>query len=225
MKTEGSKSMDGEMDTGRIEAFSDGVFAIAITLLVLEIRVPHLENAPAGTTLLGALINLWPSYLGYMMSFLIIGIIWANHHNRFKHIQRSDHILLLLNTLFLMCVSFIPFPTALLAEYLREPEKRQTAVAVYSGTLTLTSIFFNWLWLYAAQNHRLVDKSLNPRLLRAMTRHFLIGPLLYLISFIFAFINVTVSLSLYVILALLYVLPGPSTRSYKEQPHRQEQES
>jgi uncharacterized membrane protein len=122
MNTEGDRSEDGDIDTGRIEAFSDGVFAIAITLLVLEVRVPHLKDAPIGTTLLGALIEQWPSYLGYAMSFLIIGIIWANHHNRFKYIKRSDHILLTLNTFFLMCVSFIPFPTALLAEYIREPD-------------------------------------------------------------------------------------------------------
>jgi uncharacterized membrane protein len=222
MNTEGDRSEDGDIDTGRIEAFSDGVFAIAITLLVLEVRVPHLKDAPIGTTLLGALIEQWPSYLGYAMSFLIIGIIWANHHNRFKYIKRSDHILLTLNTFFLMCVSFIPFPTALLAEYIREPDKRQTAVAVYSGTLTLTSIFFNWLWMYAAQNHRLVDRNLSPRLLRAMTRHFLVGPFLYLLSFIFAFINVTVSISIYIVLTLMYILPGPNQRSYKEQPREQE---
>ncbi|MBD0355512.1 MAG: DUF1211 domain-containing protein, partial [Rubrobacteraceae bacterium] len=101
-------------DTGRIEAFSDGVFAIAITLLVIEIGVPHLDEESEGTTLIEALLQQWPSYLGYAISFLQIGVIWANHHNRFRFIVRSDHILLFLNILFLMCVAFIPFTTALL---------------------------------------------------------------------------------------------------------------
>ena len=101
---------DGDNDTGRIEAFSDGVFAIAITLLVIEIAVPHLENGPEGTTLFEALMGQWPSYLGYVISFLQIGVVWANHHNRFTHIVRSDHTFLFLNILFLMCVAFIPFP-------------------------------------------------------------------------------------------------------------------
>jgi uncharacterized membrane protein len=99
-------------DTSRIEAFSDGVFAIAITLLVIEIGVPHLGDEPEGTML----VDRWPSYLGYVISFLVISTVWANHHNRFRFIVRSDHVLLFLNTLFLMCVAFIPFPTTLLAE-------------------------------------------------------------------------------------------------------------
>ena len=91
----------------RTEAFSDGVFAIAITLLVIEIGVPHLEDEPEGTTLVGALMDRWPSYLGYVISFLVIGTVWANHHNRFRFIVRSDHVLLFLNTLFLMWIEKI----------------------------------------------------------------------------------------------------------------------
>ena len=107
------------------------MFAIAITLLVIEIGVPHLDEEPEGTTLFGALLEQWPSYLGYAISFLQIGVIWANHHNRFRCIVRSDHILLFLNILFLMCVAFIPFTTGLLAEYLRGSAAEQaTAGAV-----------------------------------------------------------------------------------------------
>ena len=99
-----------------------------ITLLVLEIRVPHAEE---GASLFDALLRLWPSYLAYAISFLQIGVVWANHHNRFGYIARSDHVLLFLNIVFLMCVAFIPFPTALLAEYIQGAEgERQTAVAV-----------------------------------------------------------------------------------------------
>ena len=203
--------MSAGRDTGRIEAFSDGVFAIAITLLVIEIGVPHLEHEPAATTLFGPLVEQWPSYLGYVISFLQIGVIWANHHNRFRFIVRSDHVLLFLNILFLMCVAFIPFPTALLADYLQGAE-RATAGAVYAGTLAVTAIFFTILWLYAAANYRLVDRSLDRSLLRTMTRRYIFGMIAYLVAFALAFVNVTASLVLIVVLALLFVLPEPGER-------------
>ena len=179
-----SGGQDG--DTGRIEAFSDGVFAIAITLLIIEIGVPHAEGTES---LFEKLVELWPSYLGYAISFLVIGTVWANHHNRFRLISRSDHVLLFLNILFLMCVAFVPFPTALLAEYIREDEHRITAVAVYSGTLAVTAVFFTLLWLYAAGNYRLIDRSVDPSLLRAMTRRFVLGMLLYVLAFALAFVS------------------------------------
>ena len=207
-------------DTGRIEAFSDGVFAIAITLLIIEIGVPHLEDEPPGTTLPQALVGLWPSYLGYVISFLQIGVIWANHHNRFRFIERSNHGLLFLNILFLMCVAFIPFPTALLAEYLeRTASERETAGVIYAGTLAVTAVFFTLLWLYAAAN-RLVDRNLDPSLVRAMTRRYLLGTVAYLLVFVLAYVNVAASLILIVILALLFVLPEPGDRAGKERAGR-----
>ena len=210
-----------ENDTGRIEAFSDGVFAIAITLLVIEIGVPHLEEEPEGATLFEALLQQWPSYLGYAISFLQIGVIWANHHNRFRFIVRSDHILLFLNILFLMCVAFIPFTTALLAEYLRGSGAEQaTAGAVYAGTLAVTAIFFTLLWLYAAGNYRLVSRNLDSNLLRTMTRRYVLGTVAYLLTFALAFVSVTASLILIVVLALIFVLPEPGDRLRKERPSR-----
>jgi uncharacterized membrane protein len=216
----GGGSAGRDSDTGRIEAFSDGVFAIAITLLIIEISVPHLEDEPPGTTLPQALVGLWPSYLGYLISFLQIGVIWANHHNRFRFIERSDHGLLFLNILFLMCVAFIPFPTALLAEYLeRTASERETAGVIYAGTLAVTAVFFTLLWLYAAAN-RLVDRNLDPSLVRAMTRRYLLGTVAYLLVFVLAFVNVAASLILIVVLALLFVLPEPGDRAGKERAGR-----
>jgi uncharacterized membrane protein len=182
------------------------VFAIAITLLIIEIGVPHAEGAES---LSGKLLHLWPSYLGYATSFLVIGTVWANHHNRFRLIARSDHVLLFLNIVFLMCVAFIPFPTALLAEYIREDEYRTTAVAVYSGTLAVTAVFFTVLWLYAVENYRLVDRAVDALLLRAMTRRYVFGMLLYILAFALAFVSPAASLALIIILALLFVLPEP----------------
>jgi uncharacterized membrane protein len=111
VNSNGSGLVNQDNDTSRIEAFSDGVFAIAITLLVIEIGVPHLGAESEGTTLVGALVDRWPSYLGYVFSFLVIGTVWANHHNRFRFIVRSNHVLLFLNTLFLMCLIFSRKPS------------------------------------------------------------------------------------------------------------------
>lgn len=122
---------EAESTTGRIEAFSDGVFAIAIALLILEIKVPELPGADtAGATFrLGlALLHLWPSYFVYLFSFLMIGIYWANHHYIFRLYERSNHWLVLLNLPFLMCISFLPFPTAVLAAYIENPHYQQAAL-------------------------------------------------------------------------------------------------
>ena len=194
------------------------MFAIAITLLIIEIGVPHVVGTES---LFEKLVELWPSYLGYAISFLVIGTVWANHHNRFRLISRSDHILLFLNIVFLMCVAFISFPTALLADYLSGTnEHRTTAVAVYSGTLAVTAIFFTILWLYAAGNYRLVD----PHLLRAMMRRYVFGMILYILTFALAFVSPAASLALIVILALIFVLPEPegpgSSRRTRRRPIR-----
>jgi uncharacterized membrane protein len=118
--------------TQRIEVFSDGVFAIAITLLVLEIKVPQLHGAANGhaNSLGSALLNLYPSYFGYVFSFLIIGVYWANHHYIFSLYKRSDHVSVLLNIFFLMCIAFLPFPTAVLAEYLFSPTIKWSGLTV-----------------------------------------------------------------------------------------------
>jgi len=201
-------SISSDNDTGRIEAFSDGVFAIAITLLIIEVSVPHVHG---NEELFEALVRQWPSYVGYVISFLQIGVIWANHHNRFRFIARSDHILLFLNILFLMCVAFIPFPTAVLADYLKgSAGETTTAGALYAGTLLVTAVLFTLLWLYAAAGYRLLDHDLEPRLLRAMTRRYVLGTVAYLVAFALVFVSVTASLALIVVLALLFVLPEPN---------------
>jgi len=127
---------------------------------------------------------------------------------------RSDHIFLFLNILFLMCVAFIPFPTALLAEYI-ESEERTTAVAIYTGTLAMTAIFFTLLWYYAANGYRLVDRPLDPVTLRAMTRRYMAGMVLYAVTFALTFVNVVFSITLVVGLALLFILPEPGSRPGK----------
>src|SRR3954464_2020388 len=140
------------MDTGRLETFSDGVFAIAITLLILDVRLPE-GHQP----LSDKLADTWPAYLAYVISFLIIGIMWANHHAIFRLIDRTSHGLVVANLLLLMCIAFIPFPTSGLAEHLRTGGDDQTTAAIfYSGTFTVTAVFYNLLWRVAATNDRLI---------------------------------------------------------------------
>jgi uncharacterized membrane protein len=189
-------------ETTRIEAFSDGVIAIAITLLVLEVRVPHVEE---GESLWDALRGLWPSYVGFGLSFVIIGIIWANHHEMFDFITRANRTLVLLNLLFLLCVGFLPFPTALLAEYLgREGER--AAVNVYSGWMLVTALSYVVLWWYP-RHAGLISPEANPRAVRAMVRSFRIGPPGYVLAFLLSFVSTWASLILLALLALAYIVP------------------
>jgi uncharacterized membrane protein len=197
----------GGRDTDRLEAFSDAVIAIAITLLVLEVRVPEHDEIHGTRDLWRALRDLWPSYLGYLLSFVIIGIMWANHHEIFRHVARTDHYLILANTLFLLCVGFLPFPTALLAEYLSEPGER-TAVVVYSGWLLVTALSYYLLWWYPSHDRRLIAPDADLRAVNTITRRFRLGPPSYLLAFVLAWLYPPASLALLGLLALLYVLPN-----------------
>ena len=192
--------------TDRLEAFSDGVIAIAITLLVLEIRVPEAHDLTSAA-LWHELRELWPAYLGYLISFAIIGIIWANHHQIFRHVGRTNHYLILINGLFLFCVAFIPFPTALLARYLGHPAER-VGVIVYSGWIFLTALTYFLLWWYASANGRLLEPDANERVVRTITARFRLGPPSYLLAFVLSFFSTEASLLVLLALALLYVLPN-----------------
>lgn len=191
-------------DTSRVEAFSDGVFAIAITLLVLEIAVPEVQ----GSESLGrALLRLWPSYMAYAVSFITIGIMWANHHALFRDIERTDHTLLMLNLLLLLCIGFVPFPTALTAEYLKNGDHQVPAVLTLGATYTITAITFMALWLYASRDRRLIDAHVSDARLRQRTRRYLPGTPLYAITMPLAFVSVWLSLGLWALMAALYMLP------------------
>ena len=133
-------------ETTRLEAFSDGIFAIAITLLILEVRAPEGHGA---RELWRGLAAQWPSYFGYALSFLIIGIMWANHSHIFRLIRRTDHMLSMLNLLLLMTIAFLPFPTAVLARNVADPETRAPATILYSGSILLTAIPWSLLWRHA----------------------------------------------------------------------------
>lgn len=193
------------MDTTRLEAFSDGVFAIAITLLVLEIKVP-----PPSTALGVELLQLWPSYLAYVVSFLAIGAIWLNHHVMFQHIVRVDRTLLLLNVLHLMPIAFLPFPTAVLAEAFHRGTDEPIAAAFYGGILTAISIFVNAMWWYAACGDRLLDTHLTAEAARQIGRQFLVGLLVYAIATLIALVIPWLALLIYLLLIVFYLWPRRS---------------
>ena len=153
-------------DTGRLVAFSDAVFAITITLLALEIRAPD-DYA----NLLHGLLELWPSYLAYAVTFLFIGQVWANHHVMFDHIELADRAVLLLNTLLLMVVAFLPFATSVLAGALRDGHGERTAVVFYGIAFDLTALTFNGVWQYA-RRHDLLRETLDRAGATAIGRRF-----------------------------------------------------
>ena len=153
-------------DTGRLVAFSDAVFAITITLLVLEIRPPTDYG-----NLLHGLLALWPSYLAYGVTFLFIGQVWANHHVMFDHIRAADRVVLLLNTLLLMAVAFLPFATSVLAGALRSGDGQRTAVAFYGIAFDVTALTFNAVWQYA-RGHGLLSDALDSAGATAIGRRF-----------------------------------------------------
>jgi TMEM175 potassium channel family protein len=142
-------------ETVRLVAFSDAVFAITVTLLVLDIRPPSDDR-----TLLHELVALWPFYLAYAVTFLFIGQVWANHHVMFDHIHAANRVILLLNTLLLMAVAFLPFATSVLAWALRNAHGQRTAVVFYGIAFVVTALTFNAVWQYACR-HRLVSEALD----------------------------------------------------------------
>ncbi len=189
------------MSKGRFEAFSDGVFAVAITLLVLEIHLPVLHDV-ANAQLGLALWHLWPQVLTYVISFSTIGIIWLNHHAMFHLVQQIDRNTLLFNMLLLMIVCFIPFSTSVLTTYgiLRD------GVFLYGGTLTAMALAYNLLWYHAARH---VDsRTCDRRTLVLNTVRNLSGSIIYLTATLCAFLDPRISVGLFLGVALFYLLPG-----------------
>jgi uncharacterized membrane protein len=201
------ESAGDEKETGRVEAFSDGVFGIAITLLVLDIKVPKAAEVAPPLSLAAALLGQWPVYAAYVLSFATVLIMWTNHHKMFRLIRRSNHVFLIVNGVLLMFVTLVPFPTALLAEHIAQPGG-STAAAVYSGTFVFIAILFNVLWRYAAHGGRLLARGHDVEAAATITRQYRFGPLLYLVAFGLAFVSVPARVGLCGCLAAFFALPG-----------------
>jgi uncharacterized membrane protein len=186
------------VQTTRLETFADGVFAIAATLLILEIRIP--EEGDVGS----ALLEIWPSYAAYAISFLTIGIMWVNHHAVLEHVRVADRTFLYLNLFLLMCIAFVPFPTRLLAEQIEQEGAREAALA-YGLTLTVTAVFFNAVWHYAALGRRLLREDASPREVRGITRSYVPGPFMYLGAGLVSLASPEVAVALFAAIALIYI--------------------
>jgi uncharacterized membrane protein len=186
--------------TGRLEAFSDGVFAIAATLLVLSFSV----GTVAGSDLDTALFHLWPTYLAYATSFLTIGIIWMNHHHLVGLFARADRTLQFINLVLLMIVGFLPFPTKLVADYLRT-DGEQAAALAYTATFVVMAITYNVWWRYASTGRRLIADAVPDSEIRAVTRAFNPGIVMYAITFVVAFASPVASVILTFLIAAFYL--------------------
>jgi uncharacterized membrane protein len=196
------------MSKGRVEAFSDGVFAIAITLLVLTIAQPSNYHRLASQ-----LANRWPSLVAYVVSFVVIGIMWLNHHSVFVHLARVDRGLISLNLALLLTVVFIPYPTAVFGEALRQGAGEQTAAVVYSVTMAVNAATWGALWLYASGHRRLLADTFPESERVTATVLFTLGTVLYAVAVVIAFVNAYACLAYHGLLACYYALDPLSRRA------------
>jgi uncharacterized membrane protein len=190
------------MKTNRLEAFSDGVFAVAITLLVLDLHVPGGEN------LWHELKDEWPSFASFFVSFWVIGIIWVNHHGVLDHVKRADRGVLYLNLLVLMTVVFLPFATALLAEHLKSGADEEVAAAVYSAASLAMGMSMGLLWTYITRHRQRLGVELTDAEVQSRTRGFVIGNPFYVAALIVSFISPAVVLVIIAGVAAYYMAIG-----------------
>lgn len=199
--TEEQAEPQQEVGIDRLLTLSDGVFAIALTLLVLDLHLPNVSHG-----LLAALLKQWSAYLSYALTFLIIGIIWAQHHMMYRYIRRTDHSFLLMNVIYLMWVAVLPFPTALLARYLQSPTERQTAIAIYAGLFFVGGLIVNAKWLYASRHGRLLRADIDPAKVRRLTWNYAAGPFLYLVDLVLSLVNPLAGAVFLVLIGLFFAI-------------------
>lgn len=186
------------METARLETFSDGVFAIATTLLILDVKLP------TGSSVTHGLLQIWPSYAAYAISFLTIGIMWINHHTVFQQIDRVDRPFLVINVLFLMVIAFIPLPTRVLAAHLHHDAT--TAAFFYGLVNVLMAVTYSLLWFYAARGRRLIAATADQRTVSGISRAFRPGVPLYTFATLTAFVSAWIAVSLFAAYAVFYVV-------------------
>ncbi len=200
-----NQSVNYGLSSVRIMTLADGVFAIVLTLLVLDIKAPE---ALSEAELVSKLLALWPKLFSYIISFVILGILWFGHHMEFHYIRRSDRIHIWLNLLFLMCIAFIPFSAALLGSNLQN----RVAIAIYGINLIAAGLVRYFHWRYITYGHRLVDVDMDVRIIGKVQRIFLIVPFTYLFAICLSFVSIPVSLVLYALIPVLYIRPPREDR-------------
>jgi uncharacterized membrane protein len=188
--------------TGRLETFADGVFAIAATLLILNVDAQVSADAH---NLGGRLTHIWPSYIAYAASFVTIGIMWVNHHTIMSQVERADRRFLVANIGLLLCIAFFPFTTRLVAEHVRGSGAQAAALA-YGLTGVVTAIMFNVTWFYATVGRRLLRSDADPGIVAGITRTYIPGPWIYLTAALIAFASPVASIIGYGVITLFYVV-------------------
>lgn len=196
------------MSKSRVEAFSDGVFAIAITLLVLTVAQPRTYRGLAHE--LGA---QWPSLAAYIVSFAVIGIMWINHHSVFMHLEHVDRGLLYINLVLLMTIAFLPYPTGVLGQALAKGQGTRTAAVVYGVVMALNAYAWGALWVYASRHRRLLHSAFPEHERATATLLFTLGVLVYTLSVGMAFVNAYAFLALQGALAIYYAFDPISRRA------------
>jgi uncharacterized membrane protein len=189
------------MSPGRLETFADGIFAIAATLLIIDVGIPSGGEGSLGHELL----DIWPQYLAYAISFVTIGIMWVNHHRLVRQIERIDERFLFLNLGLLACIAFVPFPTRIVAEFVRGDDGLAAAL-LYGVTLTVTAVFFNAVWLYASRGNRLLHPDVDPKEVNGITRSYLPGVPMYASATLVAFASPQASALLFGVIAAFYMV-------------------
>jgi uncharacterized membrane protein len=188
------------VETTRLEAFADGVFAIAATLLIIDVSV----RAPGGE--LGhEILKAWPEYAAYTVSFITIGIMWINHHTCMRQIGAVDRRFLTINLLLLMCIAFVPFPTNLIAEHFHDDGLRAAALT-YGVTMTVTAVCFNSFWFYASRHDRLLAEDADPKVISGITRAYIPGVPIYGIAALSALWSPKLAVALFGAIALFYLV-------------------
>lgn len=196
------------MSKTRLESLSDGVFAIAITLLVLTIAQPSNYH-----NLGHQLANRWPSFAAYVVSFAVIGIMWLNHHSVFGHFEHVDRPLVYLNLLLLLTVVFIPYPTGVFGEALRHGNAARIAAVFYSVVVAINACCWAALWLYASSGRRLLVDTFPESERKVATLLFTIGPFFYAVAIAVGFVNAYACLAFHGLLAVYYALDPLSRRA------------
>jgi uncharacterized membrane protein len=194
--------------TGRVEAFSDGVMAIAITLLVLDLKVPTTTEIDKAGSLITALAARWPSYAAYLAAFLTIGIIWLNHRSFVDKIRRFDATLHWLNLGLLLGVATLPFPTSLLAAYVTDSNSAaaSTAAVIYGLLSFGTALPWSFMWRHLARHPVLLEPPLGERYARKELRRAALGPVIYGLAIPLAWFAPLLALAFYIALAVLYAV-------------------
>ena len=193
-------------DTSRTEAFSDGVFAFAITLLVLNLRDP----STSGVSLSQGLIDEWQSFFALVTSFVTVLVMWLNHHNMFSHIERVDRRLMLRNGILLLFVVLTPFTTSIVAGHMTSPDPSdaRTAAVFYSGNFLFIALAWNVLWRYCATGRRLLRDDVTDAEARTITRQYLVAPLGSVVALAIALVSGLASVAVVLAIAAFYAITG-----------------